>query len=369
MYKQRLYQVLRFFVIVVSLVFIYFILQNTFSYIYPFVLAVILSLFLNPIVTFLEEKIKVPRVLATILVMIVALLLFIGLVIFIIAELVQGTTYLAEKIPAHFQTIVFIAEDLIDEHLLPLYHKLTSFFNTLSPGQQEAISENLKQILEQFRSFGTNFLQHILLQIPVALTLLPESFTVLIFIILGTFIITNDWHGLVESVKKIIPQSVHETGKAVWDHLKKAVFGFFKAQLVLILLTAITIFTGLVIFKVDHALTITIFAALVDVLPLLGTGIIFIPWILYLFLTGDYSMTISISILYMIVVIQRQLLEPKIVSSNIGLNPLAALIALFAGVQIWGVLGLFFGPMVLIFGNALYKAGVFHHIWYFIRGT
>lgn len=368
MYKQKLYQLLRFFIVIVNLISMYLIVQYAFPYIYPFVLAVMLALLLNPIVTFLEKSIKLPRVLATITVMIIVLLVFVGMLVFIITELVQGTTYLAEKIPAYFQTIILIAEDMINEHILPLYHKLASFFNTLSPGQQTAISENLKQIIEQFRSFGTNFLQGLLFQIPVALTFLPESFTILIFIILATFIITNDWHSLMQNFKKIIPQHVHETCKSIWSHLKIAVFGFLKAQLLLILLTAFTIFTGLVIFNVDHALTITVFVALLDVLPLVGTGIIFIPWIIYLFLTGDYSMTISICILYMVVVIQRQLLEPKIVSSNIGLNPLAALIALFAGIQIWGVLGLFIGPMVLIIGNALIKAGVFHRIWHFIKG-
>lgn len=369
MYKHKLYQLLRFFIAIFTFIAIYFILQYTVPSFYPFLLAIVLSLFMNPCVTFLEDRIKIPRVIATILTMAIAILLLIGFIIFIIAELIQGTTYLAENIPTHFRTFVFIMEDLVNEYLLPLYHKLTSFFHTLSPPQQATISENLKLIINQFASLGTNFLQNILLQIPVTLTLLPGSITIIIFTLIATFIITNDWNNLVQSFKKMIPETLHETGKNVWNHLQKALFGFFKAQILLISITAFIIFVGLVIFKVEYPLTIALIAALVDILPLVGTGVIFIPWILYLFLTANYSLTISITILYMIVVVQRQLFEPKILSSNIGLNPLAALVALFAGIQIWGVLGLFIGPIVLIIGNAFYQAGVFNQIGQFIKGS
>lgn len=363
-----MYQLLRFFIVLITIISIYLILQLAVPSIYPFLLAILLSLLLNPVVTFLEEKMKVPRVFATIMVMAIAFLLLIGSIIFIITELVQGTTYLAENIPEHFRTFVYVIEDFIDGQLLPLYHKLTSLFHTLSPTQQATISENLKQTINQFASVGTNFLQNFLLQIPLTLTILPESVAIVVFILIATFIMTNDWNKLVQSIKKIIPNTVHETGKNVWNHLQRAVFGFLKAQLLLISITALIIFVGLVIFRIDHAFTIALIAALVDVLPLIGTGVIFIPWILFLFLTANYSLTISITILYMVVVIQRQLFEPKILSSNIGLNPLAALVALFAGIQIWGVLGLFIGPILLIIVNAFYQAGVFNQIGQFIKG-
>ncbi|SDQ43960.1 sporulation integral membrane protein YtvI [Virgibacillus salinus] len=368
MYKHKLYQLLRFSIVIFTFVAIYFILQLTVPSFYPFLLAIVLSLFMNPFVTFLEERIRIPRVIATLMVMVVAFLILIGLLIFIITELIQGTTYLAENIPTHFRTFIFIMEDLINEYLLPLYHKLTSFFHTLNPTQQETISTNLKQIINQLASLGTNFLQNILLQIPVTLTLLPGSLTLFIFTIIATFIITNDWNNLVQSFKKMIPETVHETSMNIWNHLQKAMFGFLKAQLLLISISAFIIFVGLIILKVEYALTITLIAALADILPLVGTGIIFIPWILYLFLTANYSLTISITILYMIVVVQRQLFEPKILSSNIDLNPLAALVALFAGIQIWGVSGLFIGPILLIIGNAFYQAGVFNQIGQFIKG-
>ncbi|MFC4556662.1 sporulation integral membrane protein YtvI [Virgibacillus kekensis] len=369
MYKHRIDQLLRLLVVLFSVIFIYLIMYFTVPSIYPFLIAVLLSLFLNPSVTFLEEKLKMPRLLATIVIILILLTAVVSFIIFLVAELIQGTTYLAENLPAHFKIIVRVVENFIDAEILPVYEKITSFFHTLSPGQQETVSENLKLLINQTAETGTDFLRDMLMQIPQTLTLLPGSFTTSIFVLLATVIITKDWNVYVNTMKKITPASVHQIGISVWVHLQNAMFGFIKAQLILITISACIIFVGLTVLQIKHAMTIALIAALVDILPLIGTGIIFIPWVLYLFLTGDYPLTISITVLYMLVVIQRQFLEPKIVSSNIGLNPLAALVALFAGIQIWGVLGLFLGPLLLIICNAFYRAGVFNQILKFVKGT
>src|SRR5699024_8701623 len=104
-----------------------------------------------------------------------------------------------------------------------------------------------------------------------------------------------------------------------------------------------------------------------EVLPYLGTGTVFIPWIIYQFIVGNYGMVIGLSILYGIVIVQRQLMEPKILSSSIGMDPLATLISLFVGFKLIGFLGLIVGPVVLVLITTLYRAHVFKEIWHYIR--
>lgn len=356
-------------IIVLSVLTVFLIIQYTFPYIYPFLLAIILALFLNPLVTFLEKTLKMPRGVAAFAVLTLAVTVLLGFIILMISELIQGTTYLANNIPDHFHTVVLIAEKFMNEQLLPLYHKLVSFVHTLSPDQQESINESINQFMNEFASFSTGILQNLLLQIPGALTLLPGSFTVFLFIIMAVFFMTKDWPALVIGTKKMIPQKILRSGSNVWNHLQKAFAGFIKAQLLLISITSLTILTGLLLFQVDYALTIALFAAAADILPFIGTGIIFVPWIIYLFLTADYALTIALAILYMIVVIQRQVLEPKIVSDRVGINPLAALVALFIGFQIWGAFGLLLGPLFIMIGNAFYQAGIIHEAGRFIKGS
>jgi sporulation integral membrane protein YtvI len=119
---------------------------------------------------------------------------------------------------------------------------------------------------------------------------------------------------------------------------------------------------------VNYSITIALICGLVDIIPYLGTGTIFIPWIIFEFIAGNTSLAIGLSVLYIIVVVQRQLIEPKVLSSSIGLDPLATLIALFIGFKLIGFLGLIAGPVVLVIFNTLQRANVFKAIWTFIIG-
>ncbi|QKY69661.1 sporulation integral membrane protein YtvI [Lentibacillus sp. CBA3610] len=369
MYRQRMFQLLRLGLVILSAILIYLIIKYAIPYIYPFLLAIILSFCLNPAVAFLEKTLKMPRGFAVFVILTFTISAIIGLIILIISELIHGTAYLADVIPEHFRTLIFAVEDFINEQLLPLYHNLASFFHTLSSDQQESINESITHFIQQFASFGTNILNSLLLQISQTLASLPGSITVLLFTIMAAFFMMKDWDLLVSNIKKMIPRNVLNTTNKVWNHLQNAFYGFMKAQLILIVITALTLVIGLLILQVDYALTIALFAALADILPFIGTGIIFIPWIIYLFLTGDYALTIALTTLYMVVIVQRQLLEPKIVSDSVGLNPLATLMGLFIGIQIWGAFGLLIGPFLVLVGNAIYQTGLFHQMGRFIKGS
>jgi predicted PurR-regulated permease PerM len=83
---------------------------------------------------------------------------------------------------------------------------------------------------------------------------------------------------------------------------------------------------------------------------------------------GDWFLAIGLIILYIVVIVQRNLAEPKIVGSHIGLDPLAALISIFVGLQLFGVLGFILGPVLAVLLKALYNAQVFHYMWRFVLG-
>jgi len=136
----------------------------------------------------------------------------------------------------------------------------------------------------------------------------------------------------------------------------------------LLFITAAIVIIGLLIMLVEYAITIGLLTGLVDLLPYLGTGTVFIPWIVYLFFKGNYSMVIGLSILYAVVLIFRQIIEPKVVAESVGLDPLLTLVALFVGLQLFGFLGLIIGPVSLVLINALVKANVFTDVWKYVRG-
>ena len=101
-------------------------------------------------------------------------------------------------------------------------------------------------------------------------------------------------------------------------------------------MTTVIVLIGLLILRVPYAITIAIITGVVDLLPYLGTGAVFVPWVIYVFFTGDTAFAIGLLILYIVVIVQRQIMEPKVLSSNIGLDPLATLVALFVGFKLFG---------------------------------
>ncbi|MCD5323834.1 MULTISPECIES: sporulation integral membrane protein YtvI [Pontibacillus] len=352
-------------IILISAIYATFLLW---TYLYPFIIALCIAYLINPLVTVLEKRLHTPRSLAVFIAILLLLGAIIGIITLLVVELIDGFTYLGMQLPDHFKTLISYLENLLTYQIVPLYERLTSFMNTLDASQQQEIITQIQNVGANIAQSGAELLGEILNAIPSYLKKLPNFATVLIFSLLGTFFISKDWYKLGRRIKQFTPSKVAESGVNVFDGLQKALLGFVKAQFTLISITAFIVLLGLLILRVEYAVTIAILTGAVDLLPYLGTGFVFVPWIVYMFFTGNYFLTIGLSILYTIVIIQRQMMEPKVLSSNIGLDPLATLMALFVGFQLFGFLGLIIGPVSLVIINTLHQSGVFKEIWGYIIG-
>lgn len=368
MYKSLLFQIGRFFLVIGSLIGGYFLLKHALFILYPFLIAFILSFLMNPFVTYVERKFRFPRILATILIIFTILLLFIGSLVILIVKFIEGTAYLADKLPVHFKTFVTLVENIINVKLVPFYHKLNSLFVTLDPNQKTMITDYVEQITSDIAASGATILQSVFIKLSIMVTQMPSSITIFIITLLATFLITKDWPKIQHKVIEKLPAFANLLSRNVFLHFKEAMGGYIKAQFILIAITGCIIFICLSILRIEHVLTITLLATIADLLPFIGTGIIFVPWIAYLFITENYAMTINLLLIYMFIIISRQIIEPKVISANIGLHPLSALFALFIGIQLWGLQGIIFAPILLILLKALQQAGVPEHIWKFIKG-
>ncbi|QHE53230.1 sporulation integral membrane protein YtvI [Pontibacillus sp. HMF3514] len=364
----NLWRVARFllvaFIIITGCITVYYTAQYT----YPFIIAIGIAFLMNPLVNLLENKAKVPRPLSVFLTILLILAAIIGVIVLLVVELIDGFNNLANIIPSHFKDLVSYVQGVITAQVIPFYQRLTTIINTLDPTQQEKVLEQIQTIGTKVAESGATWLKLLLNSIPSQLGKLPNLATIIIFSLLGTFFISKDWYKLKEKILQFAPEPLTVSSGNVLKGLQKALFGFMKAQFTLISITAFIVLAGLLILRVDYAVTIAMITGAVDLLPYLGTGFIFIPWIIYMFFTGNYFMTIGLSILYIIVIVQRQMMEPKVLSTNIGLDPLATLVALFVGFKMFSFLGLIIGPVTLVILNTLYRSGVFHDTWRYILG-
>ena len=338
------------------------------KYTYPFIIAMIIAFLMNPLVTFLEKKAHLPRGFAVFVSLLLIFLVFAGLITLLVTEIISGTNYLAGVIPEHIETIVDYIETLISTKIIPLYNQTTAMFNTLDNEQQDTIIKNIQNIGESITTGVSSFIQTFLKNIPAIIGWFPTTVTALLFTLLGTFFISKDYDRFGRMTGNVLPNKVFSGAKRLFRDLKRALFGFIRAQFTLVSLTTVTILIGFLILGVKYSITIALICGLVDIIPYLGTGTIFIPWIIFEFISGNTSLGIGLSVLYIIVVVQRQLIEPKVLSSSIGLDPLATLIALFIGFKLIGFLGLIAGPVALVIFNTLQRAHVFKAIWSYIMG-
>ncbi|KUK81852.1 MAG: putative permease, partial [Pelotomaculum thermopropionicum] len=135
-----------------------------------------------------------------------------------------------------------------------------------------------------------------------------------------------------------------------------AFVGYLKAQSILIFISTVISVVGLYLAGAEYALTMGLIMGFFDLIPVLGPATIYIPWAIWSFITGATGFGIKITILYVIVLLSRQFLEAKIVAANLGLHPLATLIAMYAGLKTMGLIGLILGPILLIAVQAIIKA-------------
>ncbi len=357
------------FLLVIGIIFISgAVLINISTYTYPFIIAIILAFLMNPLVNFLEKNARFPRSVSVILSLLLIFSILAGLLILLITEIVSGTNYLASVIPDHIETFVTYFENFIAHTIIPFYNETATLFNKLDISQQQAIIKNIKNVGNDFTADASDFIQSSFKNIPAVIGWIPSTASVLLFSLMATFFISKDWHRLESLIEKLLPDKIFSDGKKVMLDLKQALLGFITAQFTLLSLTTIVILIGLLILRVDYAITIALLFGFIDFIPYVGTGSIFIPWITYELITGDTGFAIGLAVLYIVVIVQRQLIEPKVLSSSIGLDPLATLVALFIGYKWMGFFGLILGPIILVIINTLYRANIFHEIWAFILG-
>lgn len=332
----------------------------------PFIIGFFIALIINPLVDFLQEKTKMSRGFSVFTSIIIILSVISTAITLLINEIISGFSYLSKVVPERFNQFTDFAEEVYMTNVIPVYNNLLIVFKDLDQSQRSTVLDSMQLLGTKLTSAFSSGAQGIANGLYILILKLPNMATILVISLLATFFISKDWYRLVKKLHNIVPEKVHEKIDQIHLSLQKALLGFLKAEIKLTFLSAVTVFIGLIILRVEHALTIALIIWIVDFLPYIGAIIVFLPWIIYTFSTGNTALGIGLSILYAIIVIQRQLIKPKILSSSIGISPLATLFTMFVGFKLIGFFGIILGPLTFIFIKTLHETGIFKSIWNFI---
>lgn len=204
--------------------------------------------------------------------------------------------------------------------------------------------------------------------ISTAMSVPSKLIAVLIFFI-ASFFLTLGYDGLAETAKKTLKKTTADKISTVKRITLHSLGQMGKSYAVIIGITFCEISLGLGLLKLigvytgAHIFTIAIFTAVVDILPVLGTGAVMIPWALYcLLISHQFGMALGLIIMYALITVLRQIIEPKLVGANLGIPPILTLMAMYIGLQTIGVIGMFVLPITIVVVVKLNEDGVIH-LW------
>ncbi|WP_240255351.1 sporulation integral membrane protein YtvI [Ferdinandcohnia quinoae] len=313
----------------------------------PLILAFLTALMLDPIVNFLVKNYKFKRI-YSVTVTFFVFLIFLLLIGYLIV------TVIINQLIMFIKNIPFYVSGLNTEKIQTLLEKWEKYSKDLPIEVIDSIENTLYSLKDLLIVFAKNITEGTF----GIVSSIPEFLLELIVYLVAAFLFLNEVPKIKSRIKEMLHESTIEKVQIVTTQLKRLIIGFLKAQIVFSGLTFILTFLGLYILDVKYILVLTLLVVLVDLLPILGAGSFLVPWAVFGFINDNQTLGFGLIILFLVITIVRKIVEPKIYSTNFGISALAALISMYLGFKIMGILGLLLGPAIVVFYDSLTKAGL-----------
>ena len=325
---------------ILSLVLIFILLKLAVFYM-PFLIGFIISLIIEPVIRKLADRTGFARKTSAIIVLIVIFTILISLIIWGVITLITESSNLLESINIYIEKFyTFIQKYILNFRIkeIDLPEKVIQIIETCTT-----------KLLNTVTTFTTNFLTNTLQKV----TLIPVAFIYITITILSTYFICADKFYILDQVEHHVPRL---WVKRFIKHLREitSVLGnYLKAEVILIAISFFIVLIGLYVgkfsgLKIEYPLLCALGIAFVDALPILGSGTVMVPWAIISAIDGKISLALLLVGLYILTILVRQMVEPKLISNKIGIHPIFTLIAMYTGFKFIGIIGLFLGPIILI---------------------
>lgn len=186
---------------------------------------------------------------------------------------------------------------------------------------------------------------------------LPRAVLFFFTMILSTFLISCEYKKLTIMMMKPFSKNIRQRILRVKEHLTHTAGRWLKAQALLICITFLTLLMGLLLLREPYALLIALVTALLDALPVIGIGLVLLPWAVYCLLSGAVTRGVLLLLLYAVITLVRGMLEPRLVGRQIGLPPLLTLMSMYVGFSVWGVIGMILMPFAAMLFKQMIEWG------------
>lgn len=350
--------------------------KYAFGVCFPIFFAFIVAIFLQRPKNFLVRKTFLKSGFASTLCVITMTLIVLALVALTGVRVAEEIKGFVDYIMLQFQNIDVLINN-VEDRLFAIVSGLPDFLSN-------SLSESLTTLFTQVREFiaGTN--DELSSQITSSLSgsfslswittplsgvistakQIPSAVIAIVISIVAACFMTAEFDKVKHFIVIQFPEEKREDLIRAKNLLKDSLTKMGKAYILIMLITFCELFLGfsvlklLGIFNSNYIFIICVVTTIIDIIPILGTGTILLPWIVYSLIVGNYAMAIGLIVMYATITVIRQIIEPKLVAGQLGLSPIVTLTAMYIGLKVFGFLGIFIGPILIIMLKLLNDEGI-----------
>ena len=318
----------------------------------PFVLALVLSWLLNPPVRWLQKKLSVSRGVIT-----MALLI---LVFGVVGGVLWALSWMAvEQVQALFLNWETVVDGMVSS--LDRVFQWLSGLSELIPGNAYSAGERLGQLLENWvRDIDVSgWLRMVADRAPSLVGQVSAFVVATIVFLMATYFITADYPRLRFFITDRVPAPARSFCSDVRRIFMEAFGGYLKSQLIISFVVFVILALGFFAIGQPYGLLLALGFAVLDFIPIIGSGTVMVPWAVVDIIVGDYTHAVQLMVIWGIIALFRRLGEPKILGDQTGLSPILSLVGIYVGMLVGGVLGMIVGPLLLLVLINLAKLGIF----------
>ncbi|MBR5322638.1 MAG: sporulation integral membrane protein YtvI [Clostridia bacterium] len=313
----------------------------------PFIVAWIVALCIRPLAEILHNRTHISKKVISIF-LVVLLLFIIGAFLF----------FVIDKLLFEFRGIV----QYVNKNSELWISDILKYVNTVLakiPFLKTFGSE--EEMLNSFGGVAKNILTDASANVPEMLTrvitILPNLLFVSLVLIMASYYFCADYEEINSYIFSRFSDKTKHNISRIRVKLKQAALRVLKGYLLTIGITFLQLYAGFLILKTEYAFTLALIVAVVDILPVIGVGTVLVPWGIVKILSGGYYQGFGLLIIFAVVSVVREILEPKIIGKSIGLHPLMTLLSMYIGLELCGFLGLISFPVLVIVLKTLFLEG------------
>lgn len=316
----------------------------------PFLLALALSAMVEPLVQRLRRALRLKRSFAAAVVTTALLLALGGGAAALLLRLVVELRDWSARLPEAIAGFPALWNGLLD--------RLGAWYAASPPVLRSTLDALAGQLMEQGPSLAGTVGGWLMGAASSLLAALPDVGLFLATTVLAVYFTSFSYPAILAFLKRQLPRSWQGKCRDAAQCFRSTILKWLRAELLLILATFVILLTGFMWMGLDYALLAAVFTALVDALPVLGTGTVLFPWALGCLVMGDTGRALALVTLYAVGLIVHTLLEPRLLAGQVDLPPITALLAMYVGFHFLGVGGMILLPVLLLLLKQFQDAGV-----------